>query len=163
MRSPVDPPRRHRVGNWTYNRLFFFLIARSYLYFLFTSSLYNTRLASKERKEIWFRWKWKLSICARSKSHNFSSVQLCSHVWLFETPWTAAHQVSLSITNSWNLLKLMPIECHDAIQPSYPLSFHSLPAFNLSQHQGLFQWISSSHQVARVLQFQLEHQSFQWI
>ena len=49
----------------------------------------------------------------------------------------------------------------DAIQPSHPLSSPSPPAFNLSQHQGLFQWVSSSHQVAKVLEFQLQHQSFQ--
>ena len=51
----------------------------------------------------------------------------------------------------------------DAIQPSHPLSSPSPPAFNLSQHQGLFQWISSLHQVAKVLELQLQHQSFQWI
>ena len=51
----------------------------------------------------------------------------------------------------------------DAIQPSHPLSSPSPPAFNLSQHQGLFQWVSSSHQVAKVLEFQLQHWSFQWI
>ena len=51
----------------------------------------------------------------------------------------------------------------NAIQPSCTLLSPSPPAFNLSQHQGLFQWISSSHQVAKVLQFQLQHQSFQWI
>ena len=51
----------------------------------------------------------------------------------------------------------------DAIQPSHPLSSPSPPAFNLSQHQGLFQWVSSSHEVAKVLDFQLQHQSFQWI
>ena len=51
----------------------------------------------------------------------------------------------------------------DAIQPSHPLSYSSLSAFNLSQHQGLFQWVSSLHQVAKVLEFQLQHQSFQWI
>ena len=50
----------------------------------------------------------------------------------------------------------------DAIQPSHPLSSRSSPAFNLSQHQCLFQWVSSSHQVAKVLEFQLQHQSFQW-
>ena len=50
----------------------------------------------------------------------------------------------------------------DAIQLSHPLSFPSPPTFNLSQHQGLFQWVSSSHQVAKVLEFQLQHQSFQW-
>ena len=51
----------------------------------------------------------------------------------------------------------------DAIQPSHPLSSPSPPAFKLSQHQGLFQWVSSLHQVAQVLEFQLQHQSFQWI
>ena len=51
----------------------------------------------------------------------------------------------------------------DAIQPSHPLSPPSPPALNLSQHQSLFQWVSSSHQVAEVLEFQLQHQSFQWI
>ena len=48
----------------------------------------------------------------------------------------------------------------DAIQPSHPLSSPSPPALNLSQHQGLFQWVSSSHQVAKVLELQLQHQSF---
>ena len=51
----------------------------------------------------------------------------------------------------------------DAIQASHPLSSPSPPTFNLSQHQGLFQWVSSLHQVAKVLEFQLQHQSFQWI
>ena len=57
----------------------------------------------------------------------------------------------------------------DAIQPSYPLSSPSPPAFNLPQQQGLFKWVSSGelaqislHQVAKVLEFQLQHQSFQW-
>ena len=62
--------------------------------------------------------------------------------------------------------KLAQIHVHqvgDAIQPSHPLSSPSPPDFNLSQHQGLFQWVSSSHQVARVLEIQLQHQSFQWI
>ena len=49
----------------------------------------------------------------------------------------------------------------DAIQPSHPLLSHSPPAFNLSQHQGLFKPVSSSYQVAKVLEFQLQHQSFQ--
>ena len=51
----------------------------------------------------------------------------------------------------------------DAIQPSHPLSSPSPPALNLSQHQGLFQWVSSSHQVTKILELQLQHQSFQWI
>ena len=51
----------------------------------------------------------------------------------------------------------------DTIQPSHPLSAPFPPALDLSQHQGLFQWISSSHQVVKVLELQLQHQSFQWI
>ena len=54
-------------------------------------------------------------------------------------------------------------QVNDAIQPSHPLLSPSPPAPNPSQHQSLFQWVSSSHQVAKVLEFQLQHQSFQWI
>ena len=50
----------------------------------------------------------------------------------------------------------------DAIQRSYPLLYPYPPAFNPSQHQGLSQWVNSSHEVAKVLEFQLQHQSFQW-
>ena len=67
------------------------------------------------------------------------------HHQLLEFAQTHVHQVS------------------DAIQPSHPLLSPSPPAFNLSQHQGLFQWVSSLHQRAKVLEFQLQHQSFQWI
>ena len=88
----------------------------------------------------------------------FSSVQSCLTL---SGPWTAVLQASLSITNSRSLLKLMSIE--SVIQPSHPLSSPSPPAFNLSQHQGLYKWVSSLHQVAIVLEFQLQHQSFQWI
>ena len=62
------------------------------------------------------------------------------------------------------LLEFMQIHVHlesDVIQPSHPLSSSSPPAFNLSRHQGLFKRVSSSHQVAKVLEFQLLHQSFQ--
>ena len=52
---------------------------------------------------------------------------------------------------------------NDAIQPSHPLLPPSPPALNLSQHHGLFQWVGSLHQVAKVLELQLQHQSFQWI
>ena len=94
---------------------------------------------------------------------NSGSVQLLSRVQLFATPWTTARQASLSITDSWSLLKLMSTESINAIQPSHPPLSTSPPAFNLSQHQGLFIWVSFSHQVAKVLEFQLQHQSFQWI
>ena len=89
----------------------------------------------------------------------FSSVaQLCR---LLATPWTAACQASLSITNLRELTQTHVHRVGDAIQPSHPLLFPSPPTFNLSQHQGLFQWVSSSHQVVKVLEFQ--HQSFQWL
>ena len=65
-------------------------------------------------------------------------VQLLSHVQLFVIPWTIAHQASLSFSIVWSLFKLMSIEC-DAIQSSYPLLSPSAVAFNLSQHQSLFQ------------------------
>ena len=51
----------------------------------------------------------------------------------------------------------------DAIQPSHPLLPASPPALNLSQHQELFQWVSSSHQWAKGLELRLQHQSFQWV
>ena len=64
-------------------------------------------------------------------------VQLLSHVQLFMTPWTAAHQASLSFTISWSLFRLMSIE---SVMPSNPSSsvFPFSSAFNLRQHQGLF-------------------------
>ena len=77
-----------------------------------------------------------------------SSDQSLSRVRLFVTSWTAARQASLSITNSRSLLKLMSIEFGDAIQSSYPLVSPS-PALNLSQHQSLFKWVSSSYQMAK--------------
>ena len=89
-------------------------------------------------------------------------VQLLTHVWVFMTPWTTAHQAYLSFTISQSLLKLM-FNMFNAIQPSHPLLPPSPLALNLSQHQNLFQWVISLHQVARVLQLQLQHQSFQWI
>ena len=75
----------------------------------------------------------------RSGSVSFSSVQSFSRVWLFVTSWTAACQASLSITNSQSLLKLTSIE---SVMPSNHLILCRLllPAFNLSQHQGLFKW-----------------------
>ena len=81
------------------------------------------------------------------------SVQSLSRVWLFATTWIAARQASLSITNSRSSLKLMSIEL--VIPSSHPLSFPSPPAPNPSQHRGLFQWVSSSYEVAKALEFQL--------
>ena len=93
----------------------------------------------------------------------FSSVHLFTHVWLLPTRRAAACQASPSHHQFPELAQTHVRWVSDAIQPSLPLSSPSPPAFNLFQHQGLFQWVSSSHQVAKVLGFQLQHQSFQWI
>ena len=91
-----------------------------------------------------------------------SSVQSLSCVQLFATPWTAERQASVPIINSQSLFKLMSIELVMTSNHLILLA-PSPPAFSLSQHQGLYQWVSSSYQVAKVLEFQLQHQSFQWI
>ena len=62
----------------------------------------------------------------------------------------------------WEFTQTHVHRVHDAIQPSHPLSPPFPPAPNPSQHQGPFKWTSSSHEVAKVLEFQLQHQSFQW-
>ena len=93
----------------------------------------------------------------------FSSVQSLSRVRLFATRWTAAHQASLSITESWSLLKLMSIA---SVMPSNHLILcHPLPLLPsvFPSIRVSFQWVSSSHQVAKVLEIQLQHQSFQQI
>ena len=99
----------------------------------------------------------------------FVVVQSLSHVHLFTTPWTAVCQASLSFTIPCSLLKLMSIE---SVMPSSHLilcrllSSSVIPfssCFNLSQHQDLSQWVNSSNQVTKVLELQLQYQSFQWI
>ena len=104
-------------------------------------------------------WVFFVLVFSRNSVY-FSSVHSLSHAWLFLTPWTAAHQASLSIPE---FIQTHVCWVDDAIQPSHPLSSPSAPTFSLSQDQSLFKWVSSSHQVARVLEFQLQHQSFQWI
>ena len=93
----------------------------------------------------------------------FHSVQSLSRVQLFATPWTAARQASLFITNSQSLLKLMSIKsvmpsnhlilCHPLLL--LPSIFTSIRVF--------FKWVSSLHQATKVFEFQLQHQPFQWI
>ena len=92
-------------------------------------------------------------------SVQFSSVQLLSHVQLFATPWTAAHQASMSITNSQSLLKLMSIE---TVMPSNQfILFHPLLVLPyIFPSIRVFSRVSSSQQVAKVLEFQLQHQFF---
>ena len=103
---------------------------------------------------------WIVSPRLISWSPQFSSVQSLSRVQLFATPWIAARQASLSITSSWSSLRLTSIE---SVMPSshlilcHPLLL--LPPIPPSIR--VFQWVNSSHEVAEVLEFQLQHHSLQ--
>jgi len=105
-------------------------------------------------------WDWHISITdilsVQFHSVTQSCLTLCDpmdcstpglpvHHQLLELPQTHVHRVS------------------DAIQSSHSLSFPSPPAFNLSQHNGLFGWVTSLHQVVKLLELQIQWQSFQWI
>ena len=92
-----------------------------------------------------------------------SSVQSLGCVRLSETPWPASMPRFPVHHQLLELAQTHVYRVSDAIQPSHPLSSPSSPTFNLSQNQGLFQWVSSSHQVATVLELKLQHQFFQWI
>ena len=108
----------------------------------------------------WERLLWKLGLVLMGGAM-LSSVHLLSCVQFFVIPWTAARQASLYINNFQSLLKLMSIE---SVMPSnYPIICRPLllPLICPS-HQGLSKWVSSSLEVAKVLEFQLKHQSFQW-
>ena len=105
--------------------------------------------ATKHSTQISVTWSVQFSSVAQScltlrDPMNRSTPGLPVHHQLPEFTQTFVHQVS------------------DPIQPSHPLSSPSPPAPNPSQHQGLSQWVNSWHEVAKVLQFQLQHQSFQW-
>ena len=92
--------------------------------------------------------------------HQFSSVaQSCPTLWdpmNHSTPGLTVHHQLPEFTQT------QVHRVNDAIHLSHPLSSPSPPTPNHSQHQGLFQWVSYSHQVAKVLEFQFQHQSFQW-
>ena len=121
------------------------------------------------------------------ESYNFEVLHsfLC-HMYLKRVPWWCSLRLFQSVSSIAQLCQTLcnPINCStwglpvhhrlleftkthiyrvsDAIQPSHPLMSPAPPAPNPSQHQSLFQWVNSSHEVAKVLEFQLQHQSFQW-
>ena len=152
-------------------------------YIKFQSFIQNLLMCHKKANYVfnhllkWWFWKVQSSLREALKAVNFKnffpqnhlresfvlSLSCLTNLWLFVTPRTAACQASLawSITKSRSLLKLMSIDSVTlCIQPCHPLSSPSPPAFNLSQHQRLFQWVGSLHQVAKVCEIQLQHQSF---
>ena len=103
---------------------------------------------------------WKhLEMLYKIESVQFSSVaQSCPTLWdpvNRSTPGLPVHHQLPEFTQSH------VHRVSDAIQPSHPLSSLSPPAPNPSQHQSLFQWVNASHEVAQVLEFQLQHPSFQ--
>ena len=99
-------------------------------------------------------WTWLAIFQFSSVAH--SCLTLCDPMDCSMPGFPVHHQLP-------ELTQIHVYQVGDAIPPSHPLSSPPSPAFNLSQHQGLFQWVSSSYQVAKVLEFQCQHQSFQWI
>ena len=126
-------------STWTWNRSFIHawiiweILGHQVLYLLNVDTFHSVKFSSVSQ-----------SCLTPCDPMDRSTPGLAAHHQLPDSTQTHVHQVS------------------DAIQPSHPLSSPSPAALNLSQHQGLFKWVSSSHQVAKVLEFQLQHQSFQW-
>ena len=121
----------------------------------YSLSFYRKHKAKYSRKKLEFTRISFHSILIRFSSVTQSCPTLCDPMNC-STPGLPVHH---------QLPESTPIHVHwvgDAIQPSHPLSSPSPPALNPSQHQGLFQWVNSSHEVAKVLEFQFQHQSFQW-
>ena len=111
-------------------------------------------------------WPWESNLAALKLSPcNISSVQFSSVAQSCPTLCDPMNRSMPGLPVHHQLLEFTQTYVNwvgDAIQPSHPLSSPSPPTLNLSQHQGLFKWVSSLHQVAKVLEFQLQHQSFQW-
>ena len=111
---------------------------------------------SEEQRASWWKWKRRVKKLA---SVQFSSVsQLCP------TLCDPMNRSTPGLPVYHQLPEFAETHVHrvsDAIQPSHPLSSPSPPTPNPSQHQSLFQWVKSSHEVAKVLEFQLQHHSFQ--
>ena len=109
---------------------------------------------------------WHLKMTSQIPGWQSQSVQFCSDAQSCPTLCDPVNCSTPGLPVHHQLLEFTQTHVHrvgDAIQPSHPLSSPSPPTFNLSQHQGLLQWVSSSHQVAKVLEFQRQHQSFQLI
>ena len=101
-----------------------------------------------------------------TKSCNAWKLIVSSGIQSCPTLWDLMDCSTLGFPVHHRLPELTQTPVHwviDAIQPSHPLSSPSPPAFSLSQYEDLFKWVSSSHQVVKVLEFQLQRQAFQWI
>ena len=119
------------------------------------SYMYQGRKSRKDWKRERHNRKVKLRVLGQEGFQPLDSVQSLSRVRLFATPWTAAHQASLSITNSRSLFKLMSIKL---VMPSNHLILCCpllLPPSIFPSIRVLFQWVISSHEVVKALEFQL--------
>ena len=106
-------------------------------------------------EEVWWSCsRAQQAISSVQFSHSVMSNSLRSHCCMPGLP--VHHQLP-------ELAQTHVYQVSDAIEPSHPLSSPSPPVLNLSQHQGLFKWVCASYQMAKVLEFQLQYQSFQWI
>ena len=150
----------HFVTLWTYAN--FLQLNKYSLKFFLKKYWIALKCVSFRCTAKWFSYKYISIVFQIIFPYQFSSVQSLSRVWLFVTPWIAACQAFLSITISQSSLTLMSIEL---VMPFNHLilchPFLLLPS--ILQHQSLFKWVGSSHQVAKVSEFQLQHHSFQWI
>ena len=146
-KDPVAPPRTWAASTRT--------ASHSYPLCFYCQCLYQHSISPKR----WLAW----DSC--SPLSQFSSVQFSSVAQSCLTLCDPMNCITPGLPVHRQLLEFSQTHVHwvgDAIQPSHPLSSPSPPAPNPSQHQGLFQWVNSSHGVAKVLEFQLQHQSFQW-
>ena len=145
--SSQNPSKKHRIDNLTLH-----------LKQLYKEEHTHTQNKISKRQEI---INIRTELSEKEMKEAISSGQSLSRVQLFATPWIAACQASLSITNSRSSLRLTSIE---SVMPSGHLilcrSLLLLPN-NPSQHQSLFQWVNSSHEVAKVLELQLQHHCLQ--
>ena len=128
--------------------------SKSQSQFTFKIQYRNKLLWGGAAKNVWPYFTYQSSV-------QFSSVDqlcptICSPMDWSMIGFPVHHQL-------WELAQTHVHQVSDAIQPSHPLSSPSPPTFKPSQHQGLFQWVSSLQQVAKVLQFHPQYQSFQWI
>ena len=131
-------------------------------------NLFNKRFSDSEQQ-----WRGNIEkksaslyVCAPILTLQIGSVQFSSVTQLYLTLWDPMNHSTPGLPVHHQLPESTQTHVHwvsDAIQPSHPLLSPSPPALNLSQHQGLFKWVSSSHQVVKVLEFQLQHQSYQWM
>ena len=123
---------------------------------LTVAQIINTLLPNSDWN--WRKWRKPLD-------HSISSVQFSSVAQSCPTLCNPMNHRTPGLPVHHQLPEFTQPHVHwvrDAIQPSHPLSSPSPPAHNPSQNQSLFQWVNSSHEVAKVLEFQLQHQSFQW-